>query len=303
MSIKIYKCHYWEHTNGTLPRKNSDDIWLEKFNAIEKKYNENKTYENISEYNLWVQYGKPKYIYYWKDYWEEKITPKNNYVYKCKACLFIKNRNKKFNEKHLPDDYVAFKLMGKSQTKEEIEKIPKLLIQTKREILKLKNIIKYPVKICDKHGKLFVHKGQVIKAGKEKSGAQRYKCKQCMKDYHKEHYKNNKEKVLAAHEKYKNQDPEKYRNIKNASKRKCWALNKEKYIKNSIEYDKKNPDKKRARQKRFKNNATKELRDVYVKQQIVRGTELLHKHIPQEMVDITRVIMKIKRISKNNKEK
>jgi hypothetical protein len=189
----------------------------------------------------------------------------------------------------------------------KIEHIKKSL-PTRKEIEEQKRlkqaeidmINKKPIMRCTHHGDRFLE--NVIKSGVDKTnGKQRFKCKECMKRIHAENYKKNKTKILAAHNRYKEQDPEKYREMKNASKRKCWALNKEKYIKKSLDYDKKNPNKKRLRQRRFKNKAVKELADVYVKNQIVRDTRLKWADIPQEMVDIKKGIMTIKRLVKYEK--
>lgn len=153
-----------------------------------------------------------------------------------------------------------------------------------------------PLMRCAKHGDLFW--SAAIKSGKEPSGRQRYKCKECMKAIHADNYKRNKEKITQAHALYKEQDPAKYRDMKNSSKRKCWALNKEKYIKKGLEFDKKHPDKKSARQKRYKDKAVKELTDGYVKQHIVAGTNLKFSDVPQSLVETKKEVMKLKRVIK-----
>lgn len=186
----------------------------------------------------------------------------------------------------------------------EIDRIKKCL-PSKKELLEQERIRqseidranKKPIMKCSKHGDCFYP--DVIKSGIDKTnGKQKFRCKQCVKIIRANHYKNNKEKVLEAHKIYKNRDPERYKNIKNSSNRKCWAKNREKYIKKSIEWDNKNKDKKSARQKRSKNKKVAELHDVYIKQNLVAGTKLKHAHISKDMVDITREILKIKRIIK-----
>src|SRR3990167_3054168 len=80
-----------------------------------------------------------------------------------------------------------------------------------------------PIKKCMKHGNLFLP--DVIKSGINRwTGGQAYKCRHCMKDFHKKHYENNREKVLSACEKYKKENPEKYRETKNKSKRKMYEI-------------------------------------------------------------------------------
>lgn len=129
------------------------------------------------------------------------------------------------------------------------------------------------IMICTIHGCLSI--SDVIKCGINKNnGKQFYRCKQCFKMIRNKHYKNNKEKILSAHKKYKEKNPEKYRKIKNESQRRMRLLNLDKYRKKSLEYDKKNPDKKSVRQKRYKDKSVKYLSDIYVKQNIVRGTTM-----------------------------
>lgn len=189
----------------------------------------------------------------------------------------------------------TIKLQNKINKNRQLQK-DEIQNRNKKELeeIERKNI---PLKKCLKHGDLFLP--DLIKSGKSRwTGGQLYKCRQCMRIFHKTHYLANREKILSAHDKYRQENTEKYREIKNKSKRKMYALNQKKYTKRSHDYDKLNPQKKIERQKRNKNTATKELKDVYVKQQLVRGTKLLFKDIPQDMVDTYKEVMKIKRAIK-----
>ena len=53
----------------------------------------------------------------------------------------------------------------------------------------------------------------LIKAGID-NGVQRYKCRQCMKRQHREHYIRNSDKVKKKHIEYMLKDPKKYREMK-----------------------------------------------------------------------------------------
>ncbi len=163
--IKVYKCNLYEHVFLTYPHKDSQHDW--------------------------------------KNYWHEKKTKQGNYVYRCSICNYIKKRNKERNEKTLPDDYVYFKLMGKPASPDDIKSVPKILLETKRLSMRLKFLSTKPVINCPYHGKLFVYKNQVVKAGKDKTGLQKYKCRQCLKMFRDIHYQNNKEKIRAKQKIYK----------------------------------------------------------------------------------------------------
>ncbi len=159
------------------------------------------------------------------------------------------------------------------------------------------------VKICKMHGELDFSK--VIKAKVTVKGEQRYRCKLCMQELHKPHYEKNREKVLTAHATYRNQDPKKYQEIKNASKRKMYALHLDKYRKDRDEREKRNPEKKKLRQQRYKNKSVESLSDAYIKQNLVRETNLKFADVPQELVETKRASMQFKRLIKsklNNKE-
>jgi hypothetical protein len=157
------------------------------------------------------------------------------------------------------------------------------------------------IKNCKYHGNLYI--GDIIKKGTNSKGIQTYRCKKCMHILHKNHYENNKDKVKKAHKEYREKDPQKYREICNKSKRKMYSLDKEKYQKRQLDWDKNNPDMKSKRQKRYKDKAVKELNDIYVKQHLVAGTGLKHADIPQELVELKRTMMLLKRNIKDKLKK
>lgn len=154
---------------------------------------------------------------------------------------------------------------------------------------------------CKVHGKLYLEKNEVIKQGIRK-GQQAYRCKQCMKESHVKHYQKHKGKIKIAHQRYKEKDPLKYRQMKNESKRRLWHVHKEKYGKIRNDWDKKNPEKKRARNKKYKDKAIKFLTDRYVKHQLCRDTSLKASDLPKSLIELKRALLLIKRKVKEMKE-
>lgn len=67
------------------------------------------------------------------------------------------------------------------------------------------------LKTCKKHGELKMN--QLNKSGIVHN-EQQYKCKQCQREYHKNHYKYHKEKVIAKHAEYNKKYPEKRKEIR-----------------------------------------------------------------------------------------
>ena len=120
------------------------------------------------------------------------------------------------------------------------EKIPKQVLQLKRATMRLERLIKNikenhktkkelekeaikklkrPLVECRKHGALFLK--DVIKGGKSRwTGEQRYKCRQCMSDLHRDYYRRRKDYVLMKHAEYRKNFPEKRKETKIKSWRK-----------------------------------------------------------------------------------
>jgi hypothetical protein len=146
---------------------------------------------------------------------------------------------------------------------------------------------------CQKHGELLA--GQTIKAGIEKSGKQRWRCKECMKHLHHQNYLRNKERIDRKNAVYKEKNPEKFTELNREWYRKSAPLNRDKLRARYKKYRKENSEKASARQKRFKSRAVRELDDVYVKQTLCARSSLRHEDIPQELVDLKRAQMLFRR--------
>jgi len=150
------------------------------------------------------------------------------------------------------------------------------------------------IKICIKHGSLT--KELVIKSRINSKGKRTYRCKICMKIQHKNHYEKNKLKILSKNKKYFDEHPD----FKNRSKRKMYKLNPKKYIAKSVKWDKENRERKKDRQKKFKTEAVSNLFKSYVKQTLVRGTNLMHKDLSDELVNLAKAVFTLKRKIKND---
>lgn len=262
--IKITPCYDFYHTYGQSPPK-TDDV----------SDNDDR----------------------WRIYWNLKITRKGTLIYKCKQCVYSAERKKKLDEKYLSDEHVINKLkMGEDEQKQ----ISPVLIELKRATLRLNYLIKTPVVRCKEHGDLFVHmKGAVIKAGRDPRGDRRYKCRLCMKIFHKIHYENNKDKVSIAQKKYREENPEKVKETKRVSAKKMRNIYRERHIQRRKDERILNPYASKERQKRYRKKSISELGDPYVKEKLVDGTSLKFDDIPQEMVDAQREVMRLRRIIKN----
>ena len=221
----------------------------------------------------------------------EVLFKKNNQTkLRCMHCRRRVEENKLYNKKvwevHKREltDYYLRKVLS-NNFKIRFDLVPQELIDAKRAIIQLKRMVeKYeePFMRCSSHGALY--KDDVIKAGVT-YGKQRYKCRECMKELHKNHYELNKLKVQLKHKEYKEKDIEKWRNIKKES----FKRNKHKYV-----------ERQKISHANLSKKQAKELADRYIKRQLARSANLSHKDIPQEMIDCKRVLMQLKRGIKRN---
>lgn len=120
---------------------------------------------------------------------------------------------------------MKFERLIKSVKQVRIDKIEQEKEKIKKEQEEI-DILKRPLMECRKHGNLFIV--DVIKGGKSRwTGEQRFKCRQCMKELHKDYYKRKKDYVLNKHAQYRANNPERVKEIKSKSWRKCNGRNKD----------------------------------------------------------------------------
>lgn len=217
---------------------------------------------------------------------------------KCRYCLRVKQENKQIKKaewEHEKDAITPYYVKRKLSTGKgalKMHEIPEDLIEAAQAVIKLGRIVKdanKPIKVCKEHGDLF--KDDVIKQGKNAQGEIKWKCKQCMKRLHKEHYELNKAKVLAYQRAYREKNPERVRQIKYDS----WFRNGYKYlIRENLrkkKYKELYAEKYRERDKRRVEN----LEDSYVKKVLMNRSNLKSEDIPDSLVEIKRALIILKR--------
>ena len=156
------------------------------------------------------------------------------------------------------------------------------------------------LKVCTVHGEL--DETKVIKSGKSKMGLQFYKCKECMKFFHRNHYERNKEKVLLKIKERRDADPIKHKEMKRRSYLKHFDANREKNNRRSRYYKETNGESERLRAQLKKRREIDTLAVRYVKEILVKRTGFKRADIPIEMVDIKRIILRLKRLAKDERE-
>lgn len=145
------------------------------------------------------------------------------------------------------------------------------------------------VKHCLKHGDLTAD--QVIKSGKNKLGLQVYKCKTCMKIFHTKHYEKNKDKVNKACAIYRKENKEKVKSMK----RESWLKHKHKYVKRENERKLKYKHSHAEHYRKIDTKRVEKLTDSYVAKVISSRKYLQPKDIPQSLIELKRILLKIKR--------
>lgn len=133
------------------------------------------------------------------------------------------------------------------------------------------------LKSCKKHGDL--EKKDLIKKSIDKKGVQKWRCKHCMSDLHKENYKKNKEKVLKKCKLYREE-------------------NKELVLQWKRDYSKKHKErdrsKKQSRDKKRRINMVKNLTDEYMKHLISKRSAIKFNDIPQSLIALKRSLLIVK---------
>jgi hypothetical protein len=143
------------------------------------------------------------------------------------------------------------------------------------------------IKTCKKHGDLT--REQVVKKSKNKEGKILYRCKACLKEYHRNHYVKNTEKLLNKTKKFNEENRERY-----LSRKKIYS---QRYRENHREEE-------RARIRDLDRKYRESLDDRYIRKTLTRRTSIKQYEIPQAMVELKKITMLVKRKLKDiNKEK
>jgi hypothetical protein len=244
---------------------------------------------------------KKGYVCSWHKWVREEdlilvITKTGKEYLRCFHCERRKQENKQINHQEwlrhkedISDYYVRWILSKEGKGKKlKMYEYPQSLVDAKRAVIQLKRLKKKmeePLKKCVHHGDLYQE--DVIKSGKKKNGDQIYKCKHCMADFHKSHYELNKIKVKMAQAVYRENNKEKYLEIK----RKSFKKHGHKYL-----------EKNNERRKLFDRKATPELGDRYIKKLLVKNTNLSWKDLPPSLIECKKVLMQFKRKIKSKLE-
>ncbi len=231
-------------------------------------------------------------------------------ILKCIHCEQVKLKNKKERQsfwlrekEEISDKYVKATLRSGRNALKESE-IPPILIEAKRAVIQVKRLAKKmdePILECKKHGKCY--SDDVIKKGKSRwTGEQGYRCRKCMKELHKAHYELNKTEVLLKNQKRRKADPEKVRLQKLNSRLKKQSVESQKTRERFERWEKRNPQDAAERNRKFKIQSVRELNDSYVKQSIVKRSNLKSADIPQNLIEAKRAILFLKRRVKKDVE-
>lgn len=254
-----------------------------------------------------------KYHYYAteNDLIDITIKSSGKIVKRCRYCERMKLENKQIAQKdwqkhkdNLTDWYVRTLLTKGKGFKLHRMEYPQELVEAKRASIKLKRAVdkqNRPMKKCVTHGALY--KDDVIKAGKNRSGEQCYKCKMCMKELHKKHYELNKTKVSLKHKEYRENNRDKRRETKRLSRIRNDTPKQRQATRERWErWKEKNPERASILKREIKKAAVKNLNDSYIKQQLLRNTNLKSDEIPDILVDLKRTMMAIRRTIKRKND-
>jgi hypothetical protein len=231
-------------------------------------------------------------------------------VIACRYCERFKLENKKItyqawkDEKENLTDYYIRRLfvLGKGHKLHMLE-YPKELVDAKRAVLQLKRYqedLKKVLKTCEIHGKLYSK--DLIKSGKTPAGTQQYKCKECMKILHRNHFQKNKEKVCLKTKLYRINNPDKVKQYyMNDKKNRLKRISQER-MRNKI-YREKNKEILARKSNALKRKRRQELHDTYIARLLSeRHSELSTKDIPKSMIEIKRILIKMKRMIRHEKQ-
>lgn len=140
------------------------------------------------------------------------------------------------------------------------------------------------VKTCKHHGALT--RDKVVKKCKSATGKQLYRCKECLKIFHRNHYEKNAERLKAQVKEF------------NENNRELYITRKRVYSK---KYREKHCDSERARMRKMEQRQREQLHDAYIKKLITKRSILLKEDIPQKLIDLKRALLLLKRQLNNDK--
>lgn len=141
------------------------------------------------------------------------------------------------------------------------------------------------IKTCKTHGAL--KREQVVKKTKSATGEQLYRCKACLSIFHRNHYEKNRERLLKQTKDFNNADRERY------------LTRKRKYSK---KYRELHGDEERLRIRKQDRKYIDNLDDRYVKKLLTKRSNMKGTDMPQQLINLKRVIVKIKRKVKEIKD-
>lgn len=242
-----------------------------------------------------------------QDFIEIEIKKTGKKVIKCRFCVRVKEENKAQlkreweKEKENLTDYYIRRLFvhskGNSGMKLSMHEYPQELVELKRAILKVKRQAEKkekPLKFCNKHGDLY--EKDLIKAGKNASGTVRYKCKECQKIAHSDHYQRNKQKLLDKQLEWRKKNPEIRKEQQSRHRQKMTPEQREQERIRNKRYREKHNDILAAKSRNYKRKAIDTLSDYYVKKLLIEKKGGFKKQeLTPELIDLKRQLVLLKR--------
>ncbi len=239
-----------------------------------------------------------------KDFIEVANKKTQEKTLRCMFCEHQKAQNKLENkqiwatEKQQLTDYYIRRLfvIGRGKTKLRMHEYPQELVEVKRAALRIKRAVDdaaKPLMVCREHGDLF--RENVVKRTHDT-----WRCKECLREAHRRHYLAHQAKVRAKHTNYRRTNPQK---IKESRKKYRQKHLKQISIKQKL-YRINNLEKIRKKEKDYYDRQREKLSDVYIKSLLVKhakGLSLRHTHIPQELIEVKRVVVRLQNAIKVRK--
>lgn len=137
------------------------------------------------------------------------------------------------------------------------------------------------IKVCIHHGKLDITR--VVRAGK-KDDVQLYKCRECLRRFHANHYQNHKHEYYEKHKSYKKENREKI----NEWKRKYY-----------FKYRDRDLPKKAASDKKLYHRSRNAMDDRYIKMLIAKHSRIPYEMIPESIIEFKRILLMMKKTIKD----